>query len=495
MNRKAVVIGGGYGGLASAALLARDGWKVTLLEKNSTLGGRARSWEIQGYTFDLGPSWYLMPEVFERFFSLFDVKREDYYSLRPLDPYYKVFFNEGESSVLTGDERQHEALFDSFQPGGGEALQRYKEQASYKYKVAMEEFLYRDYKRVSEFFNRKLMSEGLKLGVFKKLDKFVSQYVQDRRAKQILEYAMVFLGTDPADAPALYSIMSHVDLELGVFFPEKGMAGVAQGMAALCRQLGVTLVTDAEVTSITGSKDRADRVITADGTTYEADVVVASGDYHHMETQLLSSEHRTYSRRYWDSRVLAPSMFIAYLGIGRKLQGLEHHNLYFKEHWTDHFKTIFQTPSWPGDPCFYLSCISKTDSSSAPEGCENVFLLVPTAPGLEDSDRQREDYLNHVLAHVKRITGEDLTKDVEVQRIFTQRDFITDYHAFKGTALGLSHTLRQTAVFRPASRSRHLKNLFYAGQYTHPGVGVPMVLIAAENVTGEIRKIYGAPTA
>lgn len=490
MRQKAVVIGGGYGGLSCAALLARDGWDVTLLEKNDSMGGRARSWETEGFTFDLGPSWYLMPEVFDRFFSLFQAQRKDYYSLLPLEPYYKVFFSRDDVSCLSTDRETNIKLFESFEPGGGEALKRYMDQASYKYRVAMDEFLYRDYKHLTDFFNRRLMVEGMKLGVFKKLDKFVSSYFQDRRARQILEYAMVFLGTSPVDAPALYSIMSHVDLELGVYFPEKGMAGVAQGLAKLCREQGVNLVTNAEVTHIKVEAGKAKAVETVQGE-FPADVVVSAADYQHVESSLLDDHAQSFSPGYWESRVVAPSMFIAYLGIGRELKGLEHHNLYFEKDWTNHFDTIFKQPAWPDNPCFYLSCISKTDKSSAPKGMENIFLLVPAAPGLDDSDEVRDRYFDHVMSHVKNITGEDLTKDVKVKRIYSQRDFIGDYNAFKGTALGLSHTLRQTAVFRPSNRSKRVENLFFTGQYTHPGVGVPMVLIASEITAKEISAAYG----
>ena len=489
MKKKAVVIGGGFGGLSCAALLARDGFDVTLLEKLETMGGRARSWQTEGYNFDLGPSWYLMPEVFERYFSLFGKQRSDYYDLLPLDPYYKVFFGKGESALLGTRQQENYALFESFEDGGGEQLKRYIEQASYKYDVAMKEFLYRDYRHIGQFFNRRLMTEGLRLGIFKKLDSFVSTYVKDRRAKQILEYAMVFLGTDPVDAPAIYSIMSHVDLGLGVFFPEKGMAGAAQGFVKLCEELGVRLINNCEVNRIQVVQGKASSVETSVGT-FEADVVVSGADYQHVETQLLPSQYSSYKKSYWERKVVAPSMFIAYLGINRRLKGLEHHNLYFSEDWGKHFDTIFKQPAWPDKPCFYLSCISKTDPSSAPAGSENVFLLVPTAPGLADDETQRERYYRHVIDHVREVTGEDLDKDVIVRRIFSQRDFIENYHAYKGTALGLSHTLFQTAVFRPSIRSKKVENLYYTGQYTHPGVGVPMVLIASELVAKAVGERY-----
>ncbi len=490
MSKQAVIIGGGFGGLSSAALLARDGWDVTVVEKLDEVGGRARPWKTEGYVFDLGPSWYLMPEVFERYFALFGRDRKDYYNLFSLDPYYKVFFGKDDTALLSPREDENIALFESFETGGGAELSRYMEQATYKYEVAMKDFLYRGYKHIGEFFNRRLMTEGLRLGIFKKLDRFVGDYFDDRRARQILEYAMVFLGTSPADAPAIYSIMSHVDLKLGVFFPEDGMAGAAQGIAKLCKELGVKIVTGEEVVHIRTESGKAVAVETAKHV-YPADVVVSGADYHHVDQELLGQGSSQYSERYWEKRVVAPSMFIAYLGINRKLKNLEHHNLYFAEDWNVHFDTIFKKPAWPQKPCFYLSCISKTDAKSAPEGAENVFLLVPVAPGLADTDEQREAYLAHVLDHVREVTGEDLTKDVAVQRIYSHRDFAQDYHAFKGTALGLSHTLMQTAIFRPSSRSKRVENVFFTGQYTHPGVGVPMVLIASEIVADEIRKTYG----
>jgi phytoene desaturase len=485
-KQSVIIIGAGYGGLSMAAFLARDGWDVTVLEKNSRIGGRARLWEDKGYSFDMGPSWYLMPEVFEHFYSQFNRNREDYYHLEKLDPYYKVYFSPEQSVLLHPDLSKNIDLFESFEPGGGEALQRYVKDASYKYKVAMDSFLYREYKHLSDFFTKQILIEGTKLHVFNKLDRYVGRFFNDRRAKQILEYAMVFLGTDPKAAPAIYSIMSHVDLEGGVYFPKGGMAGVATGMAKLCEELGVTILTDQEVRSFTYQGDRITGVVT-DEDSFSADLVISGADYQHVETQVLDAEHRSYNKAYWDRKIVAPSMFIAYLGINRKLDSLEHHNLYFQEDWSNHFNTIFKKPAWPEHPCFYLSRITKTDSAFAPKGAENLFLLVPTAPGLDDTnDMQRQAYFDHLLDHVEHITGESLRDNLEVKRIFTQRDFISDYHAFKGTALGLSHTLMQTAVFRPAHRSKKVSNLYFTGQYTHPGVGVPMTLIASEIIAAEL---------
>lgn len=485
-KKKAVVIGAGFTGLAGAAHLAREGWDVTVLEKNDRIGGRARLWETKGYTFDMGPSWYLMPEVFERFFDSFGEKREDYYQLQRLDPAYRVFF-EGQDSVdVPSDLSAVRGLFAELESGGDETLGRYLDEAAYKYDTAMSDFLYRDYEKISDFFDRRLMTEGLKLHVFRKLDAHVRRYFTDHRARKILEYAMVFLGSSPTNAPALYSLMSHVDLNLGVWFPKGGMGEAALGFGRLAEKMGVKILTGREATRIVARDGRVVGVETAsDGEAdeadyHQADVVLNTADYHWVETKLIEPSYRSYSRRYWKKRVVAPSMFLAYLGIDGSLPELSHHNLYFSKDWDAHFRTIFNRPSWPENPCYYLSRITATQKDMAPEGKENIFLLVPTAPGLIDTDEVREAYFDSVMAHVHSTTGVDLTKGMEVKRIFSHRDFAGDYNAMQGTALSLAHTLFQTAVFRPGRRSRRLSNLYHAGQYTHPGVGVPMVVIAAE---------------
>ena len=479
MAKKATVIGAGIGGLASAALLAKDGWNVTVLEKNSQVGGRARIWEEKGFRFDMGPSWYLMPEVFERFFESFGKKREDFYKLHKLDPSYKVYFSPNDALEMSSDLEKTLKVFESFEEGGAERLRKYLNQARYKYEVAMREFLYRNYSTIFDFFNRRLMTEGLRLNIFSRLDRFVRAYFTDRRARQLLEYAMVFLGTSPVAAPALYSIMAHVDMNLGVFYPEGGLAGVGQAIARLAESVGVEIRLDHEVKRIDTEGGKAKRVFTEHGL-FESDIVVVNADYAHSETQLLAPRYQSFPSSYWSRKVFAPSMFILYIGLKRKLKDLEHHNLYFASDWEKHFDKIFKNPDWPEKPCFYISCIAKTDKAAAPPGGENVFVLVPVAPGLDDNDSQRESYADHVISHVEEITGENLHEDVALKRIYSHRDFSADYNAYRGTALGLSHTLLQTAVFRPSIKSRRAQNLYYVGQYTHPGVGVPMVIISAQ---------------
>jgi phytoene desaturase len=331
-----------------------------------------------------------------------------------------------------------------------------------------------------------MLIEGSRLNVFGRLDKSVRRYFQDRRARQILEYAMVFLGTDPSQAPALYSIMSHVDLNLGVHYPSGGLQTVGAALACLAAEQGVQLLFNQDVRKIVVENGTARKVLT-DRAQYGGEAVLVNADYAFAETRLLDPPYQSYPARYWERRVLAPSFFVLYLGVKKRLNSLVHHNLYFSQDWERHFDAIFREPSWPDQPCFYVSCISKTDAEAAPPGRENVFILVPVAPGLDDSEALRESYAEDVIRHVEQVAGEQFRSSLEVKRIFSHRDFIADYNAYKGTALGLAHTLNQTAVFRPRFRSRKVDNLYYVGQYTHPGVGVPMVLIAAQVVSDLVR--------
>lgn len=491
MKKQAVVIGAGFAGLSSALLLLHEGWQVTVLEKHDQPGGRARLWTDRGYHFDMGPSWYLMPEVFERFFASIGSSVAESYRLTKLKTHYKVFFENHDSVTITEDLEKTKELFETFEPGGSTRLQQYMDEAQYKYDTALDQFLYREYRSFLDFFNGKILTKGWGLGMFQALDRFVGRFFTDVRAQQILEYAMVFLGTSPHDAPALYSIMSHVDLKLGVYFPDGGMNGVALAMAKLFSQRGGKILLDHEVSKIHVDRGLVRSVETNRGS-FESDIVLNCADYPWSETTLLDSQWQSYKPSFWKKQILAPSMFLVFLGVNHPIPELEHHNLYFQNHWNDHFDQIFQTPGWPEKPCFYLSAITKTDPTMAPPGCENLFLLVPVASGLEDTKAFRDEYLDRLLDHVQQTLGVDLRQGLETCRIFGPSDFQNDYHAWQGTALGLAHTLFQTAIFRPAHRSRKVANLWYSGQYTHPGVGVPMTLISSDVVTKEICRVYGS---
>ncbi|AFG37720.1 phytoene desaturase family protein [Spirochaeta africana] len=485
MSKKVCVIGGGFGGLSAAALLAHKGFDVTLLEKNPGVGGRAQVWRQDGFVFDMGPSWYLMPEVFDQFFEYLGKNRADYYKLQQLDPYYRIFFSPDEIIDINRDLDRTKEIFDRFEPGGGERLQRYLDGARYKYDIAMREFLYTEYRSMFQFFNRRILVEGTRMNIFQSLDRYVGKYFSDRRAKQILEYAMVFLGASPRNAPALYSIMSHVDLNLGVYFPIGGMAALVDGFRQLAEDMGVRILTDHEVTGLKVENGQITAAKTAHGEV-NADIFLSNADYQHTDQKLLPPEYRSYSSRYWDKRTMAPTMFIIYLGLNRKVPELVHHNLYFSDPWDEHFEQIFSRPQWPDNPSYYVSCASFDDDLVAPAGKENIFFLVPLAAGLEDTDQIREQYAEKILDHFENLIGTRIRDAIEIRRLFSHRDFQSEYNAYKGTALGIAHTLNQTAIFRPSHRSKKVKNLFYSGQYTHPGVGVPMTVISSQVIGSNI---------
>ncbi len=481
-EKNAVVVGAGFGGLTAASLLARQGFRVTVLEKNEMPGGRARVWEKDGFIFDMGPSWYLMPEVFESFFALFGRNLKDYYELVKLDPFYRVFFSPQEVVDINSDAAHNKEVFAGFEEKGGERLSSYLDMARYKYDTAMKEFMYVHYHSLKQFMNRRMVTEGLKLDLLSPLDAHVKKYFQDRRARQILEYAMVFLGNSPYNAPALYSLMSHVDFNLGVWYPWGGMGQVVRALEKLALEMGVKFHFNTPAAGIILEGNRVVGVSTPQGD-FPADAVLVNADYPHAETELLPRHKQSYPRAYWQKKVIAPSMLLAYLGVGKRIDRLAHHNLYFTEVWGNHFRQIFDQPAWPEEPCYYVGCSSRTDSTVAPRGCENIFLLIPLAAGLPDDPEIREKAFTAAMDHFEELVGESIRDSLRVKRLYSLEDFSRDYNAYRGTALGLAHTLKQTAVYRPAHKSRKLQNLYYTGQYNHPGVGVPMVIISSRVVT------------
>ena len=481
---KISVIGAGFSGLASAALLARDGHEVTVFEKNASAGGRAQVFRTDGFSFDMGPSWYLMPDVFERFFAEFGRRPADYYHLVKLDPSYRIYFGRDDYVDVPGDVEGVRALFERHEAGSSNRLDDYLRVAEYQYAASMNEFLYRDYKTLFDFFNRRTLKEGRKLHVFENMDDYAKRYFRSERLRRILEYSVVFLGGSPKNTPAMYSLLSHVDFNLGVWYPIGGIGSVVTALQKLSESLGAQLLFDHEVHAIVTEKGRARAIRTAHGEQV-VDAVLVTADYAHAELDLLQERDRTYGKSYWQSRTLAPSALLIYLCLDKPVEGLLHHTLSFEHDWMDHFDAIFESPSWPEKPSYYLCCPTKTDPSVAPAGMENLVLLVPLAIGLNDCDDIRERYADRVLEGVENLLGRQITPHLRSRRLFSQRDFASVFNAYRGTALGLSHTLRQTAVFRPRRRSKKVRNLYFAGQYTHPGIGLPMTLISA-TVTARI---------
>ena len=490
MAKKVVVIGSGFAGLSAASNLAQKGYEVTLLEKNGVPGGRARKYEADGFMFDMGPSWYWMPDVFEQYFARFGKKPSDYYELVRLDPSYSIFFGKGDAMEVPARLEDLYAMFERYEPGSSKNLKKFLAEAQYKYEVGMSEFVHKPGHSIMEFADLRVLSSLFRLQMFTSMSKHVRKLFKNEQLIELLEFPVLFLGATPENTPALYSLMNYADMALGTWYPLGGMHKIIEGMVSLAEELGVKIVLNQEVKQIFVVNGQAAKVITQDAE-YAADVVVGGADYHHVEQQLLAPEHRNYNEQYWDKRTMAPSSLLFYLGVNKRLKGLHHHNLFFDADFSRHAIEIYDQPQWPSEPLFYVCAPSVTDASVAPEGYENLFLLVPLAPGLEDSEEQRERYYDIIMTRLEDLTGQAIRPHVIHKRSFAHRDFERDYHAYKGNAYGLANTLLQTAFLKPKLRSKKVRNLYYTGQLTTPGPGVPPSLISGQVVAEEIAKAVG----
>ncbi|MFN4084334.1 MAG: phytoene desaturase family protein [Spirosomataceae bacterium] len=487
MKKKVIVIGSGFAGLASATKLATEGFDVTILEKNTVAGGRARIFHEQGFAFDMGPSWYWMPDIFERYFAEFGKKPSDYYQLVRLDPSYQVVFSPDEHIALPADYAQLESLFESIEPGSAIQLKEFMRQAEYKYRVGIGEFVWKPSHSITEFFDFRLVSKAFSLDLFASFGKHIRKFFKHRRLLELMEFPILFLGATPQNTPALYSLMNYAEIAKGTWYPMGGMHEIVKGMVALAEEKGVKLQLGVEVTGFTYQGNQIDTVVTTQGS-YQADLVIGGADYHHIEDQLLGDDKRNYSEAYWDKRVMAPSSLLFYLGVNRRIEKLVHHNLFFDEDFNQHAEEIYTNPQWPSKPLFYASAPSKTDSSVAPDGSENLFILIPIAPDLEDSEALREKYYHIVMDRLEKYVGHEVRSHVVYKRSFAVEDFKKDYHSFKGNAYGLANTLFQTAFLKPGIKNKKVKNLFYTGQLTVPGPGVPPSLISGLVVAQEATK-------
>lgn len=489
MKERIAVIGSGFAGLAAATSLASKGFKVDLYEKNDQAGGRARQFEERGFVFDMGPSWYWMPDVFEDYFAGFGKHPKDYYTLKRLDPSYKVIFGENDHLDIPADLEKQRQMFESFEKGSAKKLDIFLEEARYKYEVGMKDIVYKPALSIFEFFNWKIASGALRLHLLKSFSSYIRKFFSHPKLLKLLEFPVLFLGAKPEDTPALYSIMNYADMVLGTWYPMGGMHEVVKGMVKLAEEQGVKIHLGSSVEKIAVEGKHATGVV-VNGALKTADAVVAGADYHHVEQNLLEPEFRNYSGKYWEKRTMAPSCLLYYVGMNKKIDELEHHNLFFDEDFSLHSKEIYDTKEWPRNPLFYVCVPSKTDASVAPEGSENLFILIPVAPGLKDNEEIRKKYYDIVCRRIKKVTGTDIREHITVFRSYAHKDFVEDYNAFRGNAYGLANTLSQTAFLKPSLRNKIVSNIFYTGQLTTPGPGVPPSLISGQVVAAEVAKRF-----
>lgn len=478
-----IIIGSGFSSLSAACYLAKEGNKVSVFEKNKSLGGRAAQFKKEGFTFDMGPSWYWMPDIFEKFFSDFNKKPSDFYQLDKLSPAYKIFFKEGDLTI--GDRLEKIiAAFEQIEEGSGKKLKKFIEEAQDHYKIAIDKIVLRPGLSPLELVTPETILRVDRF--FKTISQRVRKDFKNPKLIATLEFPVLFLGAKPSQTPSFYSFMNFADFGLGTWHPKGGMHELVKAMVNLAEELGVVFHTDSAVEKITVQDKKADGIMVS-GKHHPADIVLSGADYHHSET-LVDSSDRQYSESYWEKKTFAPSSLLFYVGFNNKIKGVEHHNLFFDSDFETHAEEIYDKPVWPSDPLFYANFPSKTDASMAPEGCETGFFLIPLAPDLEDTDALREAYFSKIILRLEAKIGQSIKESIIFKESFCVNDFKTTYNSYKGNAYGMANTLLQTAFLRPKLKSSRLNNLYFTGQLTVPGPGVPPALISGKLVANLITK-------
>ncbi|MEN5194240.1 phytoene desaturase family protein [Sphingobacterium faecium] len=485
---KIAIIGSGFSGLSAACYAAKAGHEVHVYEKNSIPGGRARQFKTDnGYTFDMGPSWYWMPDIIADFFHDFGYQPEDFYKLVALDPQFEMIFSDGNFEVPKNYDELR-VIFEDIEAGSGQKLDEFMEAARYKYEVGMKEFVYKPCHSWWEFFSPKIAKSAFKLDLLSDFRSYVKKYFTHPKLIALMEFPVIFLGASPKNIPALYSLMNYGGYALGTWYPMGGFYEVIKAMHTVAENQGVKFYFNHHVERIDTQHDQVSTLL-INGVSMAFDAVIASSDYHHTET-LLDEKYRNYTDKYWEDRIFAPSSLIYYLGFSEPIPNLKHHTLFFEHDLDIHIDAIYKEKKWPDNPLFYSCCPSKTDPDVAPVGHENIFLLMPLAIGIEDDEAVRERYLDQMLARLAKHVGvEDLKSKIDYKRSYCVSDFIADYHAYKGNAYGLANTLGQTAVWKPAIKNKKLANLYYTGQLTVPGPGVPPAIISGKIVANEVHKL------
>ena len=484
MGKTIHVIGSGFSSLSASCYLAKQGYQVKVLEKNTSVGGRARRLEKDDFIFDIGPTWYWMPDVFERFFADFGRKPSDYYKLNKLNPGYQVYFGVEDSLTISGELEKIYQLFEKEEPGSSLHLKKFLKSAKDNYATAIEDLVYKPGVSPLELVTTTTISRVSQF--FSTIRKEVRRKIKSKKLIQILEFPVLFLGAKPGNTPAFYNFMNYADFGLGTWHPEGGMYSVVEGMKKLAEDLGVHFTTEANVEKIHVTENKVSG-IRVNGEDFDTDLILSGADYHHTET-LLDKKHRQYSESYWNKRTFAPSSLLFYVGFDKKIEHVEHHTLFFDTDFDAHAYTIYDDPSWPEKPLFYASFPSITDQKFAPEGKEAGVFLIPLAPAIEDTEEIREQYFNIIINRLEQLTKQKVRKNIIFSESFCVNDFVKDYNSYKGNAYGMANTLLQTAFLRPKIKSKKVKNLYFTGQLTVPGPGVPPSLISGKIATELIQK-------
>ena len=484
MKKNIKIIGSGFSALAASCYLAKQGHSVSIYEKNSTIGGRARQLKKDGFTFDIGPTWYWMPDVFERFFADFDRKPSDYYELIKLSPAYQVYFGVDDFITISDNLETISQTFESIEKGSATALKNFMAEAKSNYDIAIKDIVYRPGVSPLELITPET---AMRVGqFFGNISKDIRKRFKNKKLVQILEFPVLFLGAKPSDTPSFYNFMNFADFGLGTWHPKNGMYSVVLALEKLALDLGVKIHTNSNIEKIFVENGKASGLL-INGEKITADIIVSGADYHHTET-LLEEKDRGYSEKYWQSKTFAPSSLLFYVGFDKKVKNVEHHSLFFDTDFDVHAEAIYDTPKWPEEPLFYASFPSKTDKNVSPEGKEAGIFLIPLAPGLEDTEALREEYFDKIMSRFEKLTQQNLKKNIIFKESFCVNDFIKDYNSYKGNAYGMANTLFQTAFLRPKLRSKKVKNLYFTGQLTVPGPGVPPALISGKLVSELIEK-------
>lgn len=484
MRKTIAILGSGFSSLAAACYLAQQGNDVTIYEKNDTIGGRARQFKKDGFTFDMGPSWYWMPDVFERFFQDFNKKTSDYYELVKLNPAYRVYFGINDFISIYDNLEDIKSTFEEIEKGSAQKLQTFIDQAKSNYDIAIKDLVYRPGVSPLELVTKET---ALKLNQFLgNVSADIRKKFKNERLVQILEFPVLFLGAKPTKTPSFYNFMNYADFGLGTWHPKTGMFDVIRGIEKLALELGVTIKTNVPVEKIIVENKTATAIV-INGKVIKADIILSGADYQHTET-LLEKEHRVYSEKYWESRIFAPSSLLFFIGFNKKIENISHHALFFDTDFNQHAVDIYDNPKWPESPLFYANFPSKTDLTAAPDGMETGFFLIPLAPGIEDNETLREEYFEKIITRFEQVTQQEIRNNIIFKKSFCKNDFVADYNAYKGNAYGMANTLLQTAFLRPKLKSKKVRNLYFTGQLTVPGPGVPPALISGKLAAELIQK-------